>query len=345
MALSILSVKQVESLPVLSLPVRLAIAAKSQAEQFEFWQTSELYQAVEVRLASQIQPLSSKVRLLVWNAQYCRYIEDSAKVLAGLGADVLLLSEMDYGLDRSGQHHTTARLAESLGCGYVYGVEVLSLADSPINVGYRGNAILSRAAFVRPGLIRLSDKASQSIRNRAIVSRLAVLATIRVGSQDVVFASIHLENQTSPAARASQLELLLQAIDDYAPGCPAVVAGDMNSLSFEITRDNYKDPDTFRQLIKQDPDRFLNPIPHEPLFDIARQHGYSWEDSNIIRKSTHRCNYGPFSLRGNTRNLDWFFVRGLRPVNPRVVDATMVDIDWALSDHEIICLDIETEAT
>ncbi len=115
----------------------------------------------------------------------------------------------------------------------------------------------------------------------------------------------------------------------------------MNSLSFELTRENFNDPEAFRQLIKQDPDRFLNPTPHEPLFAIARRYGYNWEDCNIIRKSTHRCNYGPFSLRGNTRNLDWFFVRGLRPSNPQVINATPADIDWALSDHEIICLDVE----
>ena len=339
--LSRLSVKQVESLPVLSLEDRLAIAAKSGAEQSEFWRTSELSRAVEVRLAPKIRPLSSKVRLLAWNAQSCRRIEESAKVLAGLGADVLLLSEMDYGMDRSGQHHTTARLAEGLGCGYVYGVEVLSLANSPINeAGYRGNAILSPAAFTRPGLIRLS-RLSTNKSGRAFVGRLAALATIKVGSQDVVFASTHLENWTTPAVRASQLELLLQAIDDYAPGCPAVVAGDMNSLSFELTLKNVDDPDVFRQLIKQDADRFLNPTLHEPLFATASRYGYNWEDCNIIRKSTHRCNYGPFSLRGNTRNLDWFFVRGLRPSNPQVVGATMADIDWPLSDHEIICLDVE----
>ncbi len=120
-------------MPVLSLPERRAIAAKSQTERSELWQTAEFARVVEVRPVPRAQPLGSRIRLLAWNAQSCCHIEDSARVLAGLGADVLLLSEMDNGIDRSGQAHTTARLAEILGCGYVYGVEVFRLLDSPIN--------------------------------------------------------------------------------------------------------------------------------------------------------------------------------------------------------------------
>ena len=336
-----LSVKQVGSLPALLPQGQQSLAGKSPAELSEFYQTNRLDQTVEVRPAVEPRVLGSRIRLLAWNARSCRYIDESAKTLAGLKPDVLLLSEMDYGMARSGQHHTTADLAQKLNCGYAWGLEIAYSSDSqPNQFGWRGNAILSPAELVRPGLVRLSTFRSD---RRSFGSRLAVLTTIKVGDQEIVFASTHLENWTGPQTRAGQLELLLQAIDDYAPGCPAVIAGDMNSLSFELTRDNYKDPETFRQLIKQDTGRFLDPTSHEPLFALAQRYGYNWRDCNIVRKSTQRCNFGPFSLRGNTRNLDWFFVRGLQPSNPRVVDATMADIDWALSDHEIICLDVELE--
>ena len=332
-----ISTRTVESLPVLSSPDRLVLAGKSRSERTALVWTAEFAQAVEIQPANREKSFGSRIKLVAWNAQYCRYIDESAKVLAGLEPDILLLSEMDYGMARSGQHHTTACLAEKLSSGYIYGVEALDLSDSQTNdVGYRGNAIISPAKLGRPGLIRLS--ALQS--SRAVAGRLAVIATIEIAGREVVFASVHLENWTSPEARAGLMESLLRGIDDYAPGLPAVVAGDMNTLSFELDRATANDPDRFRRLIKEDPNRLLNPIDHEPLFAVAQQYGYSWVDCNVISKSTHRCNTHPLSLRGNTRNLDWFFVRGLQSSTPRVIDATPADIAWPLSDHEIICVDV-----
>ena len=142
------------------------------------------------------------------------------------------------------------------------------------------------------------------------------------------------------------METLLRGIEEYAPGTPAIIAGDMNTLTFNLNPLTFNDPDTFRALLKEDPNRFLNPIPHEPLFAVARKHGYEWQASNILAKSTQRYFSSPLSARAKVgRNLDWFFTRGVQPSTPSVINATPADIDWPLSDHELISVRIVVRKT
>jgi len=67
--------------------------------------------------------------VVAWNAERCKFLDESAAFLAAQGADVLLLSELDWGMARSGQHHCARELASRLGCAYAYGVEFLELAE------------------------------------------------------------------------------------------------------------------------------------------------------------------------------------------------------------------------
>ncbi len=102
---------------------------------------------------------------------------------------------------------------------------------------------------------------------------------------------------TSPKERAQMMETLLRGIEEYAPGMPTVVTGDMNTLAFDLNPLTFKSPDVFRPLLKEDPDRFLNPIPHEPLFAVASKYGYEWQASNVLAKSTQRYYSSPLSSR------------------------------------------------
>ena len=258
----ILYLNEVAALPILSADERAAIAGSPNS----FYKHT-LAKAVEIRQAVATKPLAQQIKIAAWNAWSCKHINESANLLMDLGADVLLLSEMDYGLARSGQHHTTADLAKKLGYGYVYGVEFLDNGNKENSVGYRGNAILSRAELKRPALVRF---ASNELRNKNWPgSRLAVLATIELAGREVVFASVHFENRITPEQRGHVMESLLQRIEEYAPQLPAVVAGDMNTLTFAVDVKTFFKLDWVRRLMEEDPDRILNPIPHEPLFKIA----------------------------------------------------------------------------
>ena len=96
------------------------------------------------------------MRIAAWNAERCKYLPESAALLAGIGADVVLLSELDVGMARSGNRHTPRELARALGSGYLFGVEYVELglgdnrekawhAGQSNQSGLHGNGILSKA--------------------------------------------------------------------------------------------------------------------------------------------------------------------------------------------------------
>src|SRR4051812_7887995 len=63
--------------------------------------------AIEYRPPELVAAPRRPLRLAAWNAERLKYAEPSAALLAGLDLDVVLLSESDVGMARSGNRHTT----------------------------------------------------------------------------------------------------------------------------------------------------------------------------------------------------------------------------------------------
>jgi hypothetical protein len=68
-------------------------------------------------------PARDSLKIVVWNAERGKFLDDSARLLRAVGADANLLSEFDLGMARSGQLHTARQLAGKLDQGYVFAVE------------------------------------------------------------------------------------------------------------------------------------------------------------------------------------------------------------------------------
>ena len=341
--------RSVDALPVISQSKRDELAAQPKDSHATLLNAQVFAETVEVRQAPKINPPEDSIcEALAWNVERCRRFETTADLLISNEFDLLFLTEMDYGMARSGQKHTTARLAEIMGLGYVYGVEYLEFGHGTPeenkrclgksnDVGYHGNAILSRSELKRPALIRLETSGEWFKRDPGearLGGRMAVLATIEIGGHDVTCASVHLEDRTDPAGRKQQMEVLLRGIEEYAPGAPAVIAGDLNSFSFDLHKLS-SDPQEVRRLMAEDPDRLLHPEVHEPLFAAAAEFGYDWKSCNELGVPTERLDSKPLSLPG-CKKTDWFLTRGLISLEPEVIGATPADISWPLSDHELI---------
>jgi hypothetical protein len=84
-------------------------------------------QAIEYRPPPAPHALTAEIRIAAWNAERCKYQSQSAELLAGTQVDIVLLSELDVGMARSGNRHTVAELAGDLGMGYAFGVEYVEL--------------------------------------------------------------------------------------------------------------------------------------------------------------------------------------------------------------------------
>ncbi|HKJ23616.1 MAG TPA: endonuclease/exonuclease/phosphatase family protein, partial [Myxococcota bacterium] len=254
-----------------------------------------------------------ELRVAAWNLERGRRLGAAAGLLARLAPDVVLLSEMDVGMARSGQHHTTRELAATLGHGYAYAVEFVELglggaeererhAGEENRHGLHGGAITSAHALSRPAVVRL-DAGGQWLdgsRGEARVGgRIAVLTTVRAGGSDVVLASVHLESHSDPAHRTEQMGALLEAIDAYAPGAPALVGGDLNTMSMPTA--DLGDPGRLKEALEADPERLLHPVRHEPLFERVREAGFEWRICNVEGEGTHRRAVGAASQRTPVR--------------------------------------------
>ncbi len=273
--------------------------------------------------------LPAEVSVVAWNLERCLFPEASARHLAPRAPDLVLLSEMDHGMARTGQRHTTQAMAAELGMAYAYGVEFHELdlggeterafcRDDANTLGWHGNAILSAAPMQRVTMIRLDDhghwflpQAASDPGQPRVGGRMALIAVIDSATGPICAVSTHLESNAQGPHRAAQFDRLMDAVDDFAPGLPVIIGGDLNT-------GNHVPPDFDWRA--------------EALFDRARARGYDWAATpegmttrpSLITRHPDRV-----------MKLDWFCTRGLRHTDSALLPA-ITDQGTPLSDHEAI---------
>ncbi|MEM6711599.1 MAG: endonuclease/exonuclease/phosphatase family protein [Pseudomonadota bacterium] len=275
-----------------------------------------------------VEALSSPVRVIAWNLERCYFPHESATLIGKQDADVVLLSEVDKGMARTGQRHTTAEIADILGMRYTYGVEFHELdlggpselpfcQDDHNRDGWHGNALLSKAPFKRLQLIRLddhghwfTDDAGSDPRQPRVGGRIAIAAVIDVSGNNVCFVTTHLESNAKVSDRDAQMRTLIKAVEIFAPATPVIIGGDLNTGNHLPSLD-WQD---------------------ETLFQTARSYGYHW-DANADGTTTR-----PSMISKNPparMKLDWFCARGVDASEAVIVPA-LAPNDQPLSDHEMI---------
>jgi endonuclease/exonuclease/phosphatase family metal-dependent hydrolase len=261
---------------------------------------------------------------------------------------------MDWGMARSGQVHTSRELALQLHWGYAFAIEFIELglgdaeerrlfAGQENAVGYHGATLLFRRPPLETEVIRLERSAGwfdPSRGERRVGGRIALLARFHLSGVPVTFASVHLESNTDGSERAAQMGVLLDAIETYGSGEPAVIGGDLNT--FSMSRAELEDKGCSEQALADAPDRLLNPIPYEPLFDLAHGYGYSWASANLMDTPTRRQ---PPAISTDRRRMkiDWFLTRSLRVFSPEVLPAVDPQTGGDLSDHEAIAVSVKPD--
>lgn len=279
--------------------------------------------------ASRIK-LPNQFTVAAWNVERCLFPEDTAAHLAPTACDIVLLSEVDHGMARTGQRHTTEVMAAQLGMAYAFGVEFHELdlggaterafcKDDFNALGWHGNAILSSVPFERTAMIRLddhghwfaSDMANVDTEQPRLGGRMAIIAIVPTESGPLCVVSTHLESNADAAHRHTQMRGLLDAIDTFAPDIPVLIGGDLNTGNQLAPNFDWRD---------------------ETLFSFAEDRGYAWDftaPGNTTRPS--------LITRHPAREmkLDWFAGRDLKSLDSGVVASTMGD-GKPLSDHDYV---------
>ncbi|MEM8730241.1 MAG: endonuclease/exonuclease/phosphatase family protein [Pseudomonadota bacterium] len=296
---------------------------------------------LELAQPSAALPAPSELTVCAWNIERCKRVEDSAALLRAAGADVVLATEMDLGMARSSQRHTTRDLAQALGMGYIYGTEFVELGTGdpfetkdfgavPNEVGLHGNAILSRFPLERACLIPLDDGGLWYVTppkgdgQHRVGGRMAMAAQIRTGRGPLTLVAAHYESESDPALRAAQTEVLLAALSARYGDGPAVIGGDLNTSQLA---DGHR---TGAEIIAA-PDQV------EPSFTHFAAAGFDWRGAMTggftTRVPPQRTARYPLMI------LDWLMVRSVAPVAPRIWPAVSAAGHY-LSDHELLSVRI-----
>lgn len=308
---------------------RLLEAPRNAAAHRALMQEVPAMRMVQTGGGASIDRLPAEFNAVAWNVERCLFPAESAAHLSGHAPEVVLLSEVDHGMARTGQRHTTAEMAAALGMAYAFGVEFHELdlggpterrfcTDTRNALGWHGNAILSKAPIDRVTLIRLDDhghwfaeEAGADPEQPRLGGRMALAAVVAGASGPLCLVSTHLESNAGPTHRARQMEILLDGIDAFAPGLPVLIGGDLNT-------GNHVPPDFDWR--------------GEGLFPLAEARGYCW-DFTAEGMTTRPSLITPHPER--VMKLDWFAGRGLAPLERGLISSVSSD-GTPLSDHDAV---------
>ena len=290
--------------------------------------------------ASNARPRKA-LRVIAWNTERGRHWRDGALLIQETPSlrdpDLVLLGEMDLGMARSSNQHTTREMAAALGMNYAYGVEFLEFTGGEAqeridypgenDMGFHGNAILSKYPLHNVRMLRFPGiekwyagkehgaSESEQVQKR-LGGRMALFATIRVG-REVTVVSTHLESSPRDSAtRKSQMETLLGDLKTYSRGGPVIMGGDLNG------------------------------VPEEPMFESVERAGFSLSGSNDMTGGTvQRVIDGKIVV--GVKYIDYVLVRGLRVIrdetSPKVIMAAYPPDERGklLADHAIVTARVE----
>lgn len=237
------------------------------------------------------------------------------------GVDVIFANELDCGMARSKNLHTTQVLAEKLHLNYAYGVEFVTAAagENGNGLGMHGNAILSRYPLENVSIYHLPvlNDWFYNAGDCRLGGRIAILAEVKIKGRRVGLCSVHLENRATPETRPVQMQALCEELERRFPGMPVLMGGDMNTNTVDgADKPSY----LWLEADVEEQRRRMGMIPEiEPLMDLTRQYGYDYLDCNIMDKVTR---IKPMPDGGDVKfNLDWFFARGLSCCDPKVISS------------------------
>ncbi|TNH20429.1 endonuclease [Testudinibacter sp. TR-2022] len=315
--------------------LREILQAERSSEVHRHYMQLPCMHCIECGNAANAQRLSTEFRVIAWNLERCLDVNASAVLLRQYQPDIVLLSEMDNGMARTQQRHTTQALAQELDMYYLYAVEFLELdlgseierklaSDDFNDKGWHGNAILSKVPFKSAAMLRFDDHghwfSGQKVGNHfgeaRIGGRMALLAEVATSQGNLLVVSTHLESNVNQdlAYREQQMRTLAQACQQFRPDLPVIIGGDLNSGN-----------------------NLADGLDHhaEPLFATMEQVGYHWQ-ANPLGVTTHQSR---ITLRQDRQQkLDWFCAKAIQCSHREILSAFTPD-GTPLSDHEPILAD------
>jgi hypothetical protein len=176
------------------------------------------------------------ISVVVWNANRGKYWLHASEILGSLKPDIIILNEMDIGMARTAQQHTTRNLAYTMGMNYAWGLEFLELTNgnkeeqkmtmgASNSQGLHGNAILSKFPLSQGKILR---NAVGEFFSNIKMSANAFGAENRLGGRMILLAKVNLGSRSLIVGSVNRLKGLGREIKNYLGKQDAIIAGDQD---------------------------------------------------------------------------------------------------------------------
>jgi endonuclease/exonuclease/phosphatase family metal-dependent hydrolase len=320
-------------------------------------------------------PAKERYRIVAFNIERGTQLEGQLRAFREhpylRETDLLLITEADAGMARSGNHMVAEVLAREFGMAQVFAPCYIALgkgsgverhSDGENTFGLHGNAILSRYPIRDVRLIPFVNGVDKMAhREQRLGRQVAVAARIEFPNLPLEAVSVHLDAQSKQRHRCSQMRTVLDAI---RPTGPTILGGDWNTSTYDSSRAAWAIFGFWlRVLMGVDHvirNHYLHPdnLFERDLFRLLEARGFEYRRSNRAGEPTICYDITDPRATGNLHEwvpewcfrfirwslrhhggrcpfkLDWFATRDLK------VEAPVVIHDLGLSDHDPVGVDL-----
>jgi len=332
---------------------------------------------------SEIPNPKSAVSALAWNIERGNIFEgilDALKNHAQLkDRDVYLLTELDYGMARSGNRFVAQELARELKLNYAFapvyialqkGSGVESAAEGENTISIHGLAMFSKYPIKNAHAVALPNGKDKMLGKEKRLGYLrALVADIEHPAGTFRAVTTHLDAHCSRRHRHLQMKIILDHLDTL-PKLPTLIGGDWNTTTFNSQNSTRAILGYWRRVLMgpkrvtkkhfPHPDRFFE----RGMFGELERRGYDYKTLNEIGAGT--LHYDVESIEKNTNlrdwvpewcfpfifwaagrvggrvsgRLDWFAGKGIKAHGaPQTIGNLKDETGTPLSDHDAIALD------
>ena len=364
-------------------------------ESIEKLESSAVYQKIKPEVerilnavaqedfAPQIFEKSETVRALAWNIERGNRFDGIVGALENheqlKDRDLLLLTELDYGMARSGNRFVARELAQKLRLNYAFAPVYIALqkgsgVESEVadenTKSLHGLATFSKYPLRFVHAIPLPNGKDKMFGKEKRLGYLrALIADIEHPAGAFRAVTIHLDAHSSRRHRHLQMKIVLDHLETL-PTLPTVIGGDWNTTTFNAQSANRAIAGYFRRVAMGVKSVTKNHYPHpdryfeRALFQELEERGYDYKNLNEtgagtlhydVENAAYNTNLGdwvprwcfPFifwaakQVGGRvSARLDWFAGKQIEiKGKPRTVGDLFDAENVPLSDHDAITLD------
>ena len=281
------------------------------------------------------------VRVTAWNIERGLAYEGVSQALAThpemADSDVLLLTEVDYGMARSKNRHVARELCQDLNRYGVYVPACLNLdkgngAEASVEgdntVALQGHAILSRFPITHVEVVHLPNaKDHLAGKERQIGQESVIVATLRTPFGELNVSPVHLAAHSSRQQRIQQMACVLRAYGKRTG--PAVLGGDWNTTTYNAHKPYRAILGFWRRVAMGVHHTVLNHYPfperyfEKPLFDMLKAEKFETDAFNVEGGCTLHYDFNDEFVR---KSLEDWLPQWCFPF-----------VDWALKPRGGVC--------